>query len=252
MRIARAAPSVSPRRRGDPPPPPSAVEARRRWFASPCEAGGGGSRAQHARRRGMVRQAQSLIRTGAIALRDASALAPIFTKKRRAGDAGWPRVVWASARLSGYRQIERNATSRVPAIVIRQLNHGGVSPLGPQAGGGKAGVFSPSPCDGVGRSTSPITPCVGCTNSIPPDQTARSHRPRAVEHRDCPPCGGDARIMLQVRGGGDGGFSIPQLARVSGLMCRGLCVLDSAEVGSVYATISALSAASPAKAGVQR
>ena len=59
------------------------------------------------------------------------------------------------------------------------------------------------------------------------------------------------RIITQVGWGGDGGFLIPQLARLSGLMCRGLCVLDSAEVGSVYATISALSAASPAKAGVQ-
>jgi len=73
------------------------------------------------------------------------------------------------------------------------------------------GCSSPVPCDGAGRfrARAALSPCVGCTNSIPPDHTARSHRPRAVEHRDCPPCGGDGGSMRQMRGGGDGWRRIP-------------------------------------------
>ena len=39
-----------------------------------------------------------------------------------------------------------------------------------------------------------------CPVSGPGTLHARSHRPRAVEHRDCPPCGGDGGSIAQVRG----------------------------------------------------
>ena len=40
-----------------------------------------------------------------------------------------------------------------------------------------------------------LSPRVGWTNPcIPKGYTARSHHPRAVEHRDCPPCGGGALL----------------------------------------------------------
>ena len=152
---------------------------------------------------------------------------------RRAGDAGWPRVVWAGCWCS-LPADERNATSRVPAIVC--------APAGSRRcftswtpGRRRKGraVHARSPVnsahpfqDGAHFS------CRWLRSSIPTDLTARSHRPRAVEHRDCPPCGGDVGIITQVRGGGDGGLSIPQLAGVRELIGLGLGFLDSAEVRS--------------------
>ena len=69
---------------------------------------------------------------------------------------------------------------------------------------------------------------VGCAaafrRSTPLDRIA----PALPEHRDCPPCGGDVLSIAQVRGGGDGSFSIPQFAEVSGLIWLGLGLWNSA------------------------
>jgi hypothetical protein len=97
-----------------------------------------------------------------------------------------------------------------PVIVFRQLSRGGVSPLGgPAAGGGRAELFTPVPC-GCNRLRyrlrSALSPRVGQTNPcIPQGYTARSHHPRAVEHRDCPPCGGGGCSMRRDQWVGDGG-----------------------------------------------
>ena len=154
---------------------------------------------------------------------------------RRAGDAGWPRVVWASVTRTATGSGRETRHPASPRSFARQPDHGGVSPLGSWAGGGKAGLFMPGP---LWNSAHPFQggahfSCRWLRSSIPTDLTARSHRPRAVEHRDCPPCGGDGGIITQVRGGGDGGFSIPQLAGVSGLIGLGLGILDSTEVRSI-------------------
>jgi len=131
----------------------------------------------------------------------------------------------------GYRQWKRNATSRVPAIVC--------SPAGsrrcftswtPSRRRKGRAVHARSLVEQRPLLNGTHFSCRWLRSSIPTDLTARSHRPRAVEHRDCPPCGGDGRIIAQVSGGGDGGFSIPQLVRVSGLIGLGLALRDSAEL----------------------
>ena len=130
----------------------------------------------------------------------------------------------------GYRQWKRNATSRVPAIVC--------SPTGSRRcftswtpGRRRKGraVRARSLVGQRPLLNGTHFSCRWLRSSIPTDLTARSHRPRAVEHRDCPPCGGDVGIITQVRRGGDGGLSIPQLAEVSGLIGLGLASRDSAE-----------------------
>ena len=118
-----------------------------------------------------------------------------------------------------------------PVIVFRQLSRRGVSPLGgPAAGGGRAGLFIPVPC-GCNRLRyrlrSALSPRVGQTNPcIPQGYTARSHHPRAVEHRDCPPCGGGVCSMCRGVWVGDGAVR----ASTSGLR-RMLC--KRADLGSV-------------------
>ena len=104
--------------------------------------------------------------------------------------------------------------------------------LDPRPAAEGPGCSCPVPCEQRPRLNGTHFSCRWLRSSIPTDLTARSHRPRAVEHRDCPPCGGDGRIITQVRGGGDGGFSIPQLAGVSGLIGLGLAFWDSAELGA--------------------
>ena len=105
--------------------------------------------------------------------------------------------------------------------------------LDPGPAAERPGCSCPVPCEQRPLLIGTHFSCRWLRSSIPTDLTARSHRPRAVEHRDCPPCGGDGGIITQVRGGGDGGFSIPQLAGVSGLIGLGLGILDSTEVRSI-------------------
>ena len=117
----------------------------------------------------------------------------------RAGDAGWPRVVWAAVA----RQLpvgRRNAIiprprDRFPPVVPQRS----FTSWRPATGGGRAGLFIPVPC---GRNRlhywlrSALSPRVGQTNPcIPQGYTARSHHPRIVEHRDCPPCGGGVTVI---------------------------------------------------------
>jgi len=106
---------------------------------------------------------------------------------RRAGDAGWPCVGWRRW---------------LPSSTGRQKNAASCVPCGRFAPASERGGFSPlRRCSaqrraGFGRSTqgARIIPALGwlqgpafTTGSSTLDHT----RPRAVEHRDCPPCGGD-------------------------------------------------------------
>ena len=74
------------------------------------------------------------------------ALAPIFTRKRRAGDAGWPRVGWASRWWRPADRWRETRSSRVPsdryppAVPQRSFTS-----WGPAAGDGRAGLFCPGP-----------------------------------------------------------------------------------------------------------
>ena len=84
------------------------------------------------------------------------------------------------------RQMEETRSSRVPVIVMRQRTHRGIPPLEARAAGGRAGLL---------RTRSPVTlPALDAQCTIPKGYTARSHHPRAVEHRDCPPCRGGALL----------------------------------------------------------
>ena len=171
---------------------------------------------------------QSLVRTG-VGPAGCRSFRPQGGPGTRDGPAWFGLAAGAAC-----RQVTRNATSRVPVIVFHQPDHGGLSPRGPLAGDGRAGP--------VLACQSPVTARAGAPRrlhprwlrrSIPQVQTARSHRPRAVEHRDCPPCGGDMGSIAQGRGGGDGCFSIPQLAGVSGLISWRLGFLDSAGLATL-------------------
>jgi hypothetical protein len=143
-------------------------------------------------------QTSDLVRTST-AVRDALALARLAGRGR--GMA--PRGLGGCRKTATGRDKKRDHPAS-PVIVFRQLSRGGVSPLGgPAAGGGRAGLFIPVPC-GCNRLRyllrPALSPRVGQTNPcIPQGYTARSHHPRAVEHRDCPPCGGGA---LLSHGGG--------------------------------------------------
>jgi len=92
-------------------------------------------------------------------------------------------------------------------IVIRQLSRRGLSPLGdsPPATAGP-GCSVPVPCGrnhSRYRLRSALSPRVGRMKPrIPKGYTARSHHPHAVEHRDCPPCGGDRVISHGIGGWG--------------------------------------------------
>ena len=92
---------------------------------------------------------------------------------------------WRAVRENGSGKGKR--FSRVPVIVVRQRTHRGIPPLGARAAGGRAGLL---------RTRSPVTlPALDAQCTIPKGYTARSHHPRAVEHRDCPPCGGDVGVI---------------------------------------------------------
>jgi len=165
----------------------------------------------------------------ALALRDASSSA----LKEGWGRGMAPRGL-GIRHEDGYRQWKRNATFRVPAIVC--------SPTGSRrcftswtlsrrrkgrAVHARSPVNSAHPFQGGAHFS-----CRWLRSSIPTDLTTRSHRPRAVEHRDRPPCGDDGRIIAQVSGGGHGGFSIPQFAQVRRLISQSFDLLDSAELAT--------------------
>jgi len=182
---------------------------------------------------GMTRQAQPLIRTSD-AVRDASTAGLKLPEEAE----GWGRGMAPRGLGTASRRLpadKRNATSRVPAIVC--------APAGSRRcftswtpGRRRKGraVHARSPVNSAhlflgGAHFS----CRWLRSSILTDLTARSHRLRAVEHRDCPPCGDDLCSIAQVGGGGDGGFSIPQLEGVRELIGLGLGLRDSAEVRSI-------------------
>ena len=163
----------------------------------------------------------------ALALRDASSSA----LKEGWGRGMAPRGLGIRRETATGRQEKRDIPrprDRLRASWITEVFH--LLDPGPAAEG--SGCSCPVPCEQRPLLNGTHFSCRWLRSSIPTDLTARSHRPRAVEHRDCPPCGGDGRIITQVRGGGDGGFSIPQLNGFSGLMWKGLALLDSAEVRS--------------------
>jgi len=163
----------------------------------------------------------------ALALRDASSSA----LKEGWGRGMAPRGLgWLLVQPAGSKRETRHPASprSLCASWITEVFH----LLDPWPAAEGPGCSCPVPCEQRPRLNGTHFSCRWLRSSIPTDLTARSHRPRAVEHRDCPPCGGDGRIITQVRGGGDGGFSIPQLNGFSGLMWKGLALLDSAEVRS--------------------
>jgi len=157
------------------------------------------------------------LRTSA-AVRDASARGPLGEPGTRGCPAG------LAAAQGGDRSWKRSGFPASPVIVFRQLSRGGVSPLGgPAAGGGRAGLFIPVPC-GCNRLRyrlrSALSPRVGQTNPcIPQGYTARSHHPRAVEHRDCPPCGGGVCSMCREAWMGDGVVRA-STSRMCWLLCK--------------------------------
>jgi hypothetical protein len=150
-------------------------------------------RGEELRRRCVFKHRISFARTDV--LRDASSSGPIAGRGRGMAPRGLGGCRWTATGRSKKRDHPAS-----PATVFRQLSRGGVSPLGgPAAGGGRAGLFIPVPC-GCNRLRyrlrSALSPRVGQTNPcIPQGYTARSHHPRAVEHRDCPPCGGGERVI---------------------------------------------------------
>ena len=139
---------------------------------------------------------QSLIRTGAIALRDAVVLARIEGRGR------WDAPL-IGCRFKAALSVDKEKRDHPSTLRVNPRER--LSPAGsrrsftswiPKAVGGKVGLFiarSPAPCLPVSSIRDPalVLALARMDDSIPEDQTARSHRPSAVEHRDCPPCGGD-------------------------------------------------------------
>jgi hypothetical protein len=108
------------------------------------------------------------------------------------GDAGWPALI-------GHRRSPGSTGSRRETRIPRP--RGRYSPARAQGAVFTPLTWSPTAARaGRVRLRSPATPGLGgASRRVPRDLPARSHHPRAVEHRDCPPCGGDARIIAQVR-----------------------------------------------------
>ena len=112
------------------------------------------------------------------------------------------RVAWAS-RFKAALSVDKEKRDHPSTLRVNPRER--LSPAGsrrsfaswiPKAVGGKVGLFiarSPAPRLPVSSTRDPalFLALARMDDSIPEDQTARSHRPSAVEHRDCPPCGGD-------------------------------------------------------------
>jgi len=93
---------------------------------------------------GMTRQARPLIRTSD-AVRDASTAGLKLPEEAEGWGRGMAPRGLGIRHEDGYRQTKETRHPASPRSFARQLDHGGVSPLGPLAGGGKAGLFMPGP-----------------------------------------------------------------------------------------------------------
>ena len=149
---------------------------------------------------------------------------------------GWGRgmapLVWLAVlrRLPVDRRRKRHPASPRPLFA------------GPEQGALNAPDMA---ADGVsGRESSPPVPCAvihplrdGPRNdswpwlrcSFPQDLFARPHRPRAVEHRDCPPCGGDGEDHKPASRASGISHRRPTGFLASGLRVREKIFLDPAD-----------------------
>ena len=159
-----------------------------------------------------------------------------------------PCVAWAS-RFKAALSVDKEKRDHPSTLRVNPRER--LSPAGsrrsfaswiPKAVGGKVGLFiarSPAPCLPVSATGDPalVLALARMDDSIPEDQTARSHRPRAVEHRDWPSCGGDMGNISRVGRGGDERGSIPQLLSRLGVETVGRvglrAGLDSTELPGV-------------------